>query len=189
MEYELDVAHSILRLHAPATLEGLRQRLPVWRSQGLLHVLALAAAHMPEPADWPAPDSSLGYCLEALQRAPREHAKTIESFIATQDLATPAGQAIAATLDRLAILMDVKSDAETEAGHDLARALAAFPGSLDAMPQAELWCSLKPALENALPPSILRVDPAWARKRAKAGATVAKGTWYACPPQSISRAC
>jgi len=181
MEYELDVAHSILRLHAPATLDALRQRLPVWRSQGLLHVLALAAAHMPEPADWPAHDSSLAHCLEALQRAPREHAKTIESFIATQDLATPGGQAVAATLDRLAILMDVKSDAETEAGHDLAMALEAFPSNLEALPQAELWCSLKPALENALPPSILRVDPAWARKRAKAGATVAKGTWYAPP--------
>ena len=186
MEYELDVAHSILRLHAPATLDDLRARLPVWRTQGLLHVLSLAAAHMPEPADWPAPDNaSLAHCLEALQRAPREHAKTIESFIATQDLATASGQAIAATLDRLAILMDVKSDAETEADHDLARALAAFP-RLDA--PADAWCSLKPALERALPPSVLRLDPAWARKRAKPGTTTAKGTWYSPAPLLVGHA-
>jgi len=181
MEYELDVAHSILRLHAPATLDDLRARLPVWRTQGLLHVLSLAAAHMPEPADWPAPDNaSLAHCLEALQRAPREHAKTIESFIATQDLATPAGLAVADALDRLAILMDVKSDA-AEGDHDLARALAAFPSLIDA--PADAWCSLKPALERALPPSVLRLDPAWARKRAKPGTTTAKGTWYASQAQ------
>jgi hypothetical protein len=130
MEYELEVAHSILRLHAPATLDDLRERLPEWRSQGLLHVLAVAASNMPEPADWlqQAPDrnaESLGYCLEALNRAPREYARSIESFIETQDLASASGQAIAATLDRLAILMDVKSNAEDD--HDLARALEAFP--------------------------------------------------------------
>ena len=185
MEYELDVAHSILRLHAPATLDDLRARLPVWRSQGLLHVLSLAAAHMPEPADWPASDTSLAHCLEALQRAPREHAKTIESFIVTQDLATPAGLAVADTLDRLAILMDVKSDA-AEGDHDLARALAAFPRLIDA--PADAWCSLKPALEKALPPSVLRLDPAWTRKRAKPGTTTAKGTWYS-PRPLVSRAC
>jgi protein-disulfide isomerase-like protein with CxxC motif len=132
---------------------------------------------MPEPADWAqaSDNASLAHCLEALQRAPREHARTIESFIATQDLATPAGLAVADALDRLAILMDVKSDAEAD--HDLARALAAFPSLIDA--PADAWCSLKPALERALPPSVLRLDPAWARKRAKPGTTTAKGTWYA----------
>ena len=183
MEYELDVAHSILRLHAPATLDGLRQRLPAWRSQGLLHVLAVAATHMPEPADWiPDKDAaadSLGYCLEALRRSPREYAHTIESFIATQDLAgSPTAQAVAATLDRLAILMDVKSDAEDEAGHDLGAALAAFP-KLDALPPGDAWWSIRPALERALPPSVLRLNPAWASKRAK---TAFRGTWYASRP-------
>ena len=185
MEYELDVAHSILRLHAPATLDGLRQRLPGWRAQGLLHVLAVAATHMPEPADWiPDKDTaadSLGYCLQALLRAPREYAHTIESFIATQDLAgSPTAQAIAATLDRLAILMDVKSDAEDEAGHDLGAALGAFP-KLDALPPGDAWWSIRPALERALPPSVLRLNPAWASKRAK---TAFRGTWYASRPFS-----
>ena len=183
MEYELDVAHSILRLHAPATLDGLRQRLPGWRAQGLLHVLAVAATHMPEPADW-IPDTaadSLGYCLEALCRSPGEYAHAIESFIATQDLAgSPTAQAVAATLDRLAILMDVKSDAEDEAGHDLGAALAAFP-KLDALPPGDAWWSIRPALERALPPSVLRLNPAWASKRAK---TAFRGTWYASRPFS-----
>ena len=180
MEYELDVAHSILRLHAPATLDSLRQRLPAWRSQGLLHVLAVAASNMPEPSDWiPDKDTaadSLGCCLETLLRSPREYTHAIESFIATQDLAgSPTAQAIAATLDRLAVLMDVKSDAEDEAGHDLGAALAAFP-KLDALAPGDAWWSIRPALERALPPSVLRLNPAWSSKRAR---TAFKGSWYA----------
>ena len=124
---------------------------------------------------------SLGYCLQALLRAPREYAHAIESFIATQDLAgSPTAQAIAATLDRLAILMDVKSDAEDEAGHDLGAALEAFP-KLDALPPGDAWWSIRPALERALPPSVLRLNPAWASKRAK---TAFRGTWYASRPFS-----
>ena len=181
-EYELRVAHSIMRLHDPATLEDLQAKLKTWRSQGLLHVLSVAALNMPTLAHWfpvdtPNPDKdmcacSLVYCLESLHTTPANYAHTIESFIDTQDPASPTAQAIAATIDRLAVLMGVKSNAELE--HDLSVSLAGFP-QLDTIDIPDAWVLLKPALEQALPPSCLRVDPAWASKRAKLA--VHKGTW------------
>lgn len=180
-EYHLCVAHSIMRLHDPPDLAGLRQHLATWRNQGLLHVLSLAAMHMPDLADWfhpPLDDNkdkeahSLVLTLEALRMQPRDYAQTISDFIATQDPATPTAQAIATTLDRLAILMSVKSDADVEPQHDLAQALAAFP-CLDALEPHDLWCRLQTDLVRSLPPSLLRVDPVCAKKRVRQ----ARGTW------------
>jgi hypothetical protein len=179
-EYELHVAYSIMRLHNPATLEELQAHLKTWRHQGLLHVLSVAALNMPTLASWfpvdtPNPDKdmcacSLSYCIESLQTTPANYAHTIESFIDTQDPATPTAQAIAVTIDRLAVLMGVKSNAELE--HDLSTSLASLP-ELDTAEISETWALLKPSLEQSLPPSCLRVDPAWAVKRSK----LAAGTW------------
>ena len=181
-EYELRVAHSIMRLHDPATLEDLQANLKTWRSQGLLHVLRVAALNMPTLAHWfpvdtPDPDKdisacSLVYCLESLLTTPAKYAHTIESFIDTQDPDSHTSQAIAVTIDRLAVLMGVKSNAELN--HDLSVSLAGFP-QLDTLEAHDVWPLLKPALEQALPPSCLRVDSAWATKRAKLA--VNKGTW------------
>ena len=181
-EYELHVAHSIMRLHSPATPEDLQRHLSTWRHQGLVHVLSVAGLNMPDLADWfpvdtPSNDkdgggSSLHECLRALSKAPRDYARTISDFIATQDPASPAHQHIATTLDRLAILMSVRSNSSDEAGHDLASSLQAFP-RLDCLEPQDVWISIKPALEAALPPSVLRLDPACAKKRVKH----AKGSW------------
>ena len=183
-EYELHVAHSIMRLHSPATPEDLQRHLSTWRHQGLVHVLSVAGLNMPDLADWfpvdtPSNDkdggvSSLHECLRALSKAPRDYARTISDFIATQDPAAPTAQAIAATLDRLAILMSVKSNAHREPNHDLRAALLAFP-HLESLEPQDAWARIKPALVRSLPPSLLRVDPACARKRVKH----IKGTWYA----------
>ena len=183
-EYDLHVAHSILRLHSPADLDTLHHQLAAWRNQGLLHVLSVAAQHMPELSDWfpvdtPSQDKdeeacSLHECLRALSKAPRDYARIISDFIATQDPDTPTAQAIAATLDRLAILMSVKSNAHREPNHDLMAALLAFP-HLESLEPQDAWARIKPALVRSLPPSLLRVDPACARKRVKH----IKGTWYA----------
>ena len=131
---------------------------------------------MPELADWvpsPAPACPpLAHCLALLSDRPRDHASTIQRFIDSQDQASPTSQAIATTLDRLAILMGVRSNAPTPSGHDLASALQAFPHIQDLEPHA-IWTALKPAIEQALPPSLLSLDPACARKRVKQ----AQGTW------------
>lgn len=178
-EIDLCVAHSILRLHDPPDPEALQRLLGTWRNQGLIHVLSVAALHMPSLEDWfPACENtdkearSLLLTLEALRAHPRDYARTIADFIDTQDPATPTAQAIATTLDRLAVLMSVRSDAATEPEHHLAPLLAAFP-CLDALEPHDLWHRLKSALVRSLPPSLLRVDPACARKRVKQ----APGTW------------
>lgn len=178
-EYELEVAHSILRLHKPPSLAALCQHLSSWRNQGLLHVLSVAAHNMPELADWnlpgdPTKAQHVRYLLAHLRTD--GYTQAIERFIATLDPASPNDQAFLAILDRLAILMGVKSNAHDETSHSLAQALASFP-HLDALvpgSTADAYARLKPALESAMPPSILRVDPAIASKRAKQGI---EGTW------------
>jgi hypothetical protein len=130
---------------------------------------------MPEISDWSpvgTPDRSLSHCLAALHRTPGDYASTIQDFIATQDPASPASQHIASTLDRLAILMAVKSNSAEETGHDLAAALQAFP-RLDSLEPQDVWARIGPALELALPPSLLQLDPSCAKKRVKH----AHGTW------------
>lgn len=170
-EYELQIAHSIMKLHNPAELEDLHHRLSAWRNEGLVHVLSVAALNMPDFLDWfpstecnpaaghnNAETRSLIQCIDLLVKNPREHAQAIQLFIDSQDPATPTAQHIAGTLDRLAILMGVKSNATIEPDHDLAASLASFP-RLDTLEPHDLWSRIKPALEKALPPSILRVDP------------------------------
>ena len=196
-EYDLHVAHSIMRLNAPKDLDALQRQLAAWRNQGLLHVLSVAAQHMPELADWfpvdtPSEDHdeeahSLALTLRALRDSPRDYGRTISDFIATQDPAAPTAQAIASTLDRLAILMSLKSDAPTEPEHDLRVCLAAFP-RLESLGAHEIWCRIKPALQQALPPSILRVDPSSScvRKRVRKQPTSNAGTWYAPHSRTVT---
>ena len=181
-EYDLYVAHSILRLHNPSTLEELHQQLATWRNQGLLHVLSVAALNMPELSDW-FHDSSHNtaelsqlktffQCLRALIEKPQDYVKAVRNFIDSQDPANPTYQAIASILDKLAILMSVKSNAAQEPDHDLEAALRAFP-HLESLEPQDVWTRIKPALVRSLPPSVLRVDPVCAKKRAKQ----VKGTW------------
>ena len=54
--------------------------------------------------------------------------------------------------------MNVKSDAIDESGHDLAAALASFPQDFE-LQHTATWTRIKAALEQSMPPSILRVDP------------------------------
>jgi hypothetical protein len=181
-EYELQIAHSIMRLHAPPTPKDVLGHLATWRSQGLLHVLSVAALNMQELSDWFPTDTpnparnkeadSLAHFVKALVKLPRDHAQTIEYFIAAQDPTSPVSQYIASTLDRLAILMSVKSNARDEVEHDLQLALEAFP-RLDSLEPQDMWNRIKPALERAIPPSLLRLDPSCAKKRYKQ----ARGTW------------
>lgn len=183
-ELDVHVAHSLLRLTPDSTVNC------PWRNQGLVHVLALAARHMPLLSDWfppplaldPAKDTdaqALVYCLDQLNTSPRDYENTIHRFIAALgEQASPTAQAILTTLDRLAILMGVKSNAIDEPAHDLPAALATFP-HLESMEPQDVWCRIKPALERALPPSLLRIEPAsaCARKRVKKIQATLTGTW------------
>lgn len=173
-EYELEVAHSIMRLHAPPTPPALAH----WRQQGLLHVLHVAAVNMPDHAqDWGLPaHQPLRDLLAVLNhpspQSPAERLEAIQRFVAAHDPSQPASQHVASCLDRLAVLMGVKSNAPTPEKHDLAACLAAFP-HLEALQAASTWATIKSALENALPPSLLLLDATCAKRRIKQ----ADGTW------------
>lgn len=212
-EYELQVAHSILRLHNPPTLAVLKHDyLPKWREQGLLHVLSVAAYNMPDPADWGILDSIHKTGNDAPILASRRTAEnrngsirvfpphppigqdpdtihllltqlftdgtdSIKAFIDSQNTDLPQHQAFLTLLDRLAILMNVKSNATFLKDHDLGIALGAL-SPLDSLPLTVAWSMLKAALEIAMPPSMLLIDPSLAKKRLKHGND--KGSWYAC---------
>ena len=87
-ELDLHVAHSILRLTPPSTTlqEFLTNHFPFWRTQGLLHVLALAAANMPSAErDWgltPRGAEPVQTLLDAIAaaRSPLEVARAVTVF-------------------------------------------------------------------------------------------------------------
>jgi hypothetical protein len=176
-EYELHVAHSILRMAPKSTTldDFLHDHFPAWRQRGLLHVLALAAVHMPSPTkDWRIPDSSplarpLATLLHALNtaRAYSDATSAISTFIAAVE-SNPdpvAMENFTFTLDRIAVLMRVKSNppAFDAASHSLDHAIATHLPNPDQWPSGpptpdqltSIWGSIKPALERALPPSML----------------------------------
>ena len=178
-EYELHVAHSLLRLDPSAhpTYQSLLAALPTWRHSGLVHVLAVAAVHMPAVADWfprnpPSQNRedaacALHECLAALNATPQSYGKHMQDLVTLLDCEdTATTQAFFRTLDTAAVLMRVKSNAPASApgGHCLDSALATFPTeeecALDASKLPQLWASVKPALERALPPSLLLPRPA-----------------------------
>ena len=182
-ELDLLIAHSVLRLHGVVSSQP-----DLWRSEGLVHVLSIAAMHMPTLADWfqtPTPDPAtdddaraLAHFLDRINATPREYVQAIECFIATLNgSSSRTAQAIATTIDRLAILMNVKSDAIDESGHDLAAALASFPQDFE-LQHTATWTRIKAALEQSMPPSILRVDPeaSCLKKRVRKNQPAAKTT-------------
>ena len=170
-EYELHVAHSILRLSPPSTtLEHFTDTLfPAWREQGLLHVLTTITANMPCPIfNWSQPKTAepLATLLKTLPLARSYEAatKSIAHFISHShpDHITAA---ISHTLDTAAVLMRIKSDAplSNPKAHSLDESLSSFPRpeqcTLDPDLLPQLWASIKPAIERSLPPSWLLAQP------------------------------
>lgn len=172
-EYELHVAHSVIRLTPPTTTlaDFLANHFPKWRQQGLLHVLTVAAAHMPSAErDWGIPDApAVQALLHALPFA-RSGADVVSAVKTFADTAPPAAMsAFAVTLDAIAAIMRVKSNPDptldpSPTMHDLNNAIAAYLPTPDQWTDetpytpdhiVALWTSLKPALERALPPSML----------------------------------
>lgn len=166
-EYELDVARAISDLQGyAASIEGAQRELLVWRTRGLLYPLVVAARRMPCARDWLSPDllheasaRGLQACLEALHSARTldDALDAVRAFAASQDLGQASARAVARLLDRLAVLMRVKSNAEGQLDHDLDRVLSAFP-DLGRMDAPDIWATVKPALERAMPPTLLCVD-------------------------------
>jgi len=178
-EYEVDICRHMM------TVEGLSYdkwlaRFFTWRSAGLYYPLAVAARRMASPEQWPISSqlaSTPVYTafFEALKSlsAPKsqaEHFQALATLVSTwEEDNTGATHALAGTLDRLAVLMRVKSNGRRENPLDfsLDDALDAFPvldsnglSSANSMfpsrcADYSTWRSLKAAVEDVFPPSTL----------------------------------
>jgi hypothetical protein len=128
----------------------------------------------PEPAALAEPSAVTTGLATLLRDLPHSRSESdatgiIEDFIASQDPASPTAQSIARTIDRLAILMRVKSNAVDEADHALDACLDAFP-SLENLDAPDVWARIRPALEHAIPPSILALADCQGKKKTRVSA-------------------
>ena len=159
----LEVARIGLRMGMINNQDDFHQTVHHFEHQGLLYVLALGAEHMPELVYWMPPEhhgetsaQGLAIALERMRKAgsPPEVDEALEDFVVSQDMDEKSAMYTARMLDRLAILMGVKSNAGPSEDHDLCFRLADFP-RYDQKPAVHIWQGIKPALESCLPPSIL----------------------------------
>ena len=99
-EYELCVAHSLMRLAPPSTTHAafMGSHYPSWRQGGMLHVLAVLAAHWDHTGLPPAP----GLDTLPLARSYAEAERCVDTF-----MATPQARDLAATIEGAAVIMRV----------------------------------------------------------------------------------
>ncbi len=173
-EYEVDICRHMMAVEGLSYDQWLA-RFFRWRSSGLYYPLAVAARRMAKPDQWPLPQQlaaapvarALFATLACLStpRPQEEHARSLAALAAAwEEDSTGAAHALAGTLDRLAVLMRVKSNGRRERPLDfsLDDALDAFP-ALQAVAAAAssrcadctTWRSIKHAVEDVFPPSTL----------------------------------
>ena len=146
LEYELDVARAIVQLGEQSVTRA-QQKLACWRRRGLYYPLLVAAYRMPSQEEWlpvgllnEASAHGLGIFLDDVQkcRSHEQYAAHLTAFMASQDLSEASARCIARVLDRLAILMRVKSNAGRRDEHSLDACLRAFP-PLDTLDARDIW--------------------------------------------------
>ena len=166
-EYELDVCRLMLR--APGlTYRAWLADFPRWRSKGLLYPLGVAALYMPELDDWLPRECHANTLAQAfhafVQSVHHPGADPVPLLNALQAAwaadGTHTNLLLAHTLDRVAVLMRVKSNGRLACDRDFALqpALDAFPRSFGADPHDatyHAWHALKYRIEDAMPPSLL----------------------------------
>jgi hypothetical protein len=176
-EYEVDVCAHMLTRPGLTYQQWLRD-FPAWRAGGLYHPLVLAARSMPALDQWlpaEAHGSTLGLALTAcLLLLPRTAMQTQGGVVvsALQGLAdawnrdeSPARYHLTGLLDRLAVLMGVKSNGRRIDPDDfrLLPALASFPAFFTGDGAGadmhdnnfRAWRALRNAVEDTFPPSLL----------------------------------
>lgn len=171
-EYEVDVADHLAR-QLGADYAGWLGAFAKWRGRGLYHPLALAARHIPDLHHWLPEESwetplgrSLGYCLRTLsgRATAREEEHALRDLVgAWNHDPSPAPQLLGGTLDRLAVLMGIKSNGRLGNPLDfrLAPALDAFPAAFSSGTEDmhernyHAWRALRGSVEDTFPPSLL----------------------------------
>ena len=163
-EYDVDICASMAASPDITYASWLRD-FPRWRDTGLFFPLTLAARHMPTLGHWLPLDvhatplaRSLADCLNCSAGAGTT-AEVLERLCSAWGSDTSgAAHLLAGTLDRIAVLMRVKSNARPGQDMRLDPALAAFPRSFGgSMHEANhaAWKGLASAVEDAFPPSLL----------------------------------
>ena len=171
-EYEVDVCRCMLSKgpwQPPPDYQEWKSSFPRWRDKGLLYPLAVAALYMTGLGDWLPPQcwsTPLAHCFVDLVRSTPTHsaAELVPALQQMQsqwaDDRSQTNLVLGHTLDRIAILMGVKSNGRKAdpANFGLAAALRGFPRSFGAGPRETLyhaWHSLKYHIEDAFPPSLM----------------------------------
>jgi len=182
-EYDVDVCSYMLAQGSHIGYEDWLTAFPSWRDTGLFFPLALSAVYMSSIASW-LPDPKhhdtpfaimFSRCICALGRPGYDHVSPLKALAAVWAAdSTGASQAVAGTLDRVAVLMGIRSNGRP-GDFSLSAALATFPRSFAADPDAGMhesnfraWHSLKAAVESTFPPSLL-LAPCVRPKRATWG--------------------
>lgn len=166
-EYELDVCRLMLR--APGLTYGAwLADFPRWRSKGLFYPLCVAALYMPDQDDWLPRECHSNHlaCVfhNFVQSVHHPGADPIPLLNELQAAwaadNTHTNLLLAHALDRVAVLMRVKSNGRLADSRDFALqpALDSFPRSFGADPcdaTYHAWHALKYRIEDAIPPSLL----------------------------------
>lgn len=169
-QYELDVCAYMLA-RPDLTYNEWQAIFPAWRRLGLYYPLALASVYMSHVQCWLPAEAhdtqvanSLAHCLQSMRSPGADHTEPINQLMRDwNEDDTGASDVISGKLDRLAILMGIKSNGKP---FELSRALAKFSKEF---PVAELgspadvmhrqnylaWQKFKSAVESTFPPSLL----------------------------------
>lgn len=170
-EFELDVCGYMLA-NPNLTYAQWTDHFPAWRQAGLYYPLAIAAVYMPNLEQW-LPSHLLetpfafylGDCIAGLRSYQTCHYTCIAQLSVAWKADTSEASLVAGSiLDRLAVLMGVKSNGRPGEGNfDLERTLACFASEFQPLGDGEgthahnyrCWFMLKAGLEAAFPPSVL----------------------------------
>jgi hypothetical protein len=166
-EFDVDVC-AWMAASPDCTYASWLHGFPRWRESGLFFPLVIAAQRMPTLAHWLPEEvhsTPLAHCFArclATVASPATCSPADLDALPAAWLADRSGAAylLAGTLDRIAVLLRVKSNGRAADPRDmrLDPALAAFPASFgDSMHEANhaAWTALPAAIEDALPPSLL----------------------------------
>jgi hypothetical protein len=171
-EYDVDVCAWMMSqpsLKASTGYADWLKAFPVWRQSGLFYPLALAATYMPDLHSWLPSEVHSSHvarafagCLQALRDPSLDHVSHLSSLaVAWASDNTGAAHILSGIMDRLAVLMGVKSNGNPhcpDGGFTLQHALDAFPTSLgDSMHESNFlwWHQARSAIEATFPPSLL----------------------------------
>jgi hypothetical protein len=169
-EYELDVCSFMLNQEGMSYSKWVSS-YPYWRESGMYYPLLLAAGYMPHLDHWLPRDvhdcklaCMWGNCLKALKKVhnTRAHIQALqEASESWKTNRTGCSDLLSSLLDRLCILMGVKSNAVPgTGGFCLASCLLKFSRDLKISQDIHeqnfgAWKILKRSVEQAFPPSIL----------------------------------